>query len=169
MENPQERKIFEYSLNLLSRKRYHSVELSKKLRVKYPGMEREIQETIKKLTRLQLINDKEYVRLYIADSILRKPQGRYLISQKLKRKGIAEPEFEQQPDLQNIDEYELAKKAIIKKLKTIKPAKQDTTSYRESSYEHSNQKNKIREKMYRFLSSRGFKPSVITDTINKYV
>lgn len=165
MEKTQERKIFEYSLYLLSRKRYHSVELSKKIRTKYPGMERELKEAIDKLTRLQLINDKEYVRLYIADSILRKPQGRYLISQKLKRKGIPESEVEQQPDLQNIDEYELAKKAIIKKLKTVKPLKPDI----ECSANCKNQKLKQREKMYRFLSSRGFKPSVISDTINEYI
>lgn len=133
-----EKQIYNYAIRLLAGKRYHSAELRQKLEKRSPDAPEEVTEKIiEKLINYGYLNDAEYMRLYIDDQIKRKPQGPRLITQKLLRKGIRRDEIKRYLELANLDQLELAIKAIAKrKIDTSDPAK--------------------RAKQARFLQGRGF-------------
>jgi len=143
-------KLFDYTIRILSKKRYHSEELKTKLRAKEATKE-EIDNILEKLIGYKYINDKEYIEMFIIDRLNTTPQGIRLIKQKLKRKNILTEDIDSIMEKLNIDESIYAKKALKKKLKTINKG-QD--------------KQKIKEKLIRFLISRGFNFNTTFEIIN---
>jgi len=142
---------YEQMVRLLARRRYHSVELKKKLLQKGQS-DKDISEAVERAIELKFINDSEYIHLYIVDQLRQKPQGLRLLKQRLIQKGIAKNEIERELEKVKIDEFALAKEALVKKVKTIKittPSQQ-------------------KEKLFRFLASRGFSQAIISKTIKEY-
>lgn len=144
--------IFEYAIGLLSSRPYHCNELEKKLKAKKYG-QKEIKETINKLKKYNYINDRQYIKLFIESQVKRKPQGLRLIRQKLLQRGIPADAIDNEICGIRIDEKLLAEKAVLKKIKTLKA----TTPSQQ------------KEKLFRFLASRGFSTPVTIQTLNRYL
>jgi len=160
-----QKKLFIHSVELLSRRPYHSAELRIKLAKKAeklqenladlsedgelseepPPISDQIEAVISKLLEYRYIDDQEYLKAYIENQQRTKPQGALLIKQKLRQKGIPTEQFENVLKQDQSEQIELAKVALQKKLRTLQAK---------------NQRQK-KEKAFRFLQSRGFSATAI--------
>jgi regulatory protein len=103
--------------------------------------------------RLDYINDERTARVYI-EQLARRGFGFRRIRFELRKKGLTGERFEiiLNEHRAEIDEHEIARKVMLKKMK---------------SFESVEDRQKRRDKMYRFLYSRGFDASVISEVIKK--
>ncbi len=145
-------KILNYSLKLLGIKLYTKKELSIKLNNKFEEEKEKIEEVLDNLERTGLINDKVYAEQYIKMRCNNSPRGKFLLTQELNKKGIKKDLITELTS--DIDENLLATQAGVKKYNTI---------------DKKLEKQKQKEKLFRFLASRGFKVSVIINTVNKII
>jgi regulatory protein len=160
--------LMDYALYLLSRRRYTAAEMQKKLSARLIKIKRlknyENNENSEKipvvLTRLQelnLLNDAEYASLYIQSRLRRKPQGIRLLRCNMAQKGLSKKIISQalNDESKNIllDEIALAERAAHKKLKSL-------TKY---------PSRKQREKLARFLASRGFQTNTIIKVLDNKI
>lgn len=175
----KQKPLMDYALYLLGRKRYTVAEMQKKLsarliKIADPESIEKIPAVIARLRELNLLNDKEFAELFIRDQLQRKPQGLMLLKQNMTQKGIEKELINEainnfitaadhnnpidtnnstdrsNPSDRTTKEFTLARLAAVKKLKTltkIPPQKQ-------------------REKLVRFLFSRGFSPSIAIKVVN---
>lgn len=149
----KENELLNYAVWLLARRPYHTAELRKKIVQKKKVTIEEAEGVIHKLETYKYLNDKEYLSLFIRDQLNRKPQGLALIKQKLLQKGIPKGQIESALALQSSPELELeqAQKAIRKKLQTLKAASP----------------LQKKQKIYRFLISRGFSQGLILKILHQ--
>jgi regulatory protein len=152
MNVENQKKLYNYAVKLLARHSYYSDVLREKLAKKGVGTKEDVDKVIAKLKKYKFINDKEYVRVYIKDQLVRKPQGIKLLKQKLFQKGIKGDFVEKELALYEPREVEFAKIALEKKARLIDP---------------SLSLNKRKEKLFRFLVGRGFSVGVIMEVFNK--
>lgn len=136
---------------LLARQMYSSTELKKKLLQKFRGKDEEIEEVINYFVQKNFLDDELYTKTYIEYALRQKPQGIYSIKQKIKQKGLPSDLVEKVLEEIEIDEEEYAKEAAEKKASTL-------------SIDLDPQKKK--EKLYRFLLSRGFRVDIIQKVIS---
>lgn len=109
-----------------------------------------IQATIEKLIQLGLINDEKYAHDYVAYRTRTSPLGKYNLSMHLIKKGIhKDVAREAALDLTREEEEQIVHQMMQKKLRTL------------SRYPKEEQKNKL----MRFLASRGFSIDVILNAI----
>jgi len=139
------RKLYEYSLWLLSRRRYTVKEITKKLQKRQIGTPEEIEAIIARLLMLKYLNDDEFTELFIADQLMRKPQGSRSLKNKLQLKGISKDLIEEKFRDRETDELALAKQALAKKARMMKDVADP----------------KSKAKLFRFLASRGFNQGTI--------
>lgn len=157
MENTTEpsgslnKKIYTYACALLARRRYSVHDLQKKLNEKFPEQKEETETVIKLFISKKYLDDAEYARLFVRDQLIRKPQGLRMIRQKLSQKGISTSNLQQFLDDEGSTEYDIARRALEKKLRTLK---------KETS-------QKKKEKLFRFLASRGFSMDVIMKVLRQ--
>lgn len=152
MINQTRKKLYNYAVYLLSRRSYYSTALYEKLVKKEIGGAEDIEFVMGKMREYKFINDEQYVRNYIRDQLLCRPQGIRLLRQKMYRKGIKGEFVEQELALYEPKEMELARTALQKKEKLLGKGSGLAV-------------NKRREKLFRFLAGRGFS----IDTIYKIV
>lgn len=123
---------------------------------KIPANPEDITKIIQKLTELGYLNDEDFARIYIGSSLRRKPQGLRMLQMNLRQKGIDESTFATALKLASVenqfDESDLAQDAADKKLKTLSKLPP----------------NKQKEKLYRFLASRGFSMDSIMKVLNRF-
>jgi regulatory protein len=148
--------IMPYAVRLLSRRRYATNELKKKLIKKFGSEEAQpetlsaIERNIARLVELKYLNDEEYVDLFIQDQLRSKAQGLRLIENKLRQKGI---------DLQTIQKYLEPREQGGGELdQAIKAAKKKASFLSRKTGDTTNPETRTRqkEKIFRFLASRGF-------------
>ncbi len=149
-------KIYQQAMNvavrLLSRRNHTGYEIEHKLKDR--GFEADLTEkVIAECERLNYINDKETARLYIQE-LKRKGYGTHRISISMKKKGLSEELTEDMLEQFNSesDELENARRVLENKLK---------------SFEREKDIRKKKEKIYRFLYSRGFSKSVISEIMSQ--
>ncbi|GIW64427.1 MAG: hypothetical protein KatS3mg092_0360 [Patescibacteria group bacterium] len=109
----------------------------------------QVEEVIEKLKEQGLIDDKKFVELYIKDRLLLKPKGEKMLKKELKAKGIKDDLIDDYFQNNSIDEEKIAKELLKK---------------RWSRFQNLDI-NKIKEKAFRFLLSRGFSYEVVKKTI----
>ena len=143
--------LLQYALKLISRKRYTEYELSKKLIAKKIGKDADHKRVIKRLKELKYIDDTSFARDYISTRILVSPRGKDLIKIELLKKGINEKIISSELEKANIDEEKLAKLVMQKRISRFQGL----------------EKRKKKEKIMRFLLSRGFKFDTIYKVIDK--
>ncbi|CAN2039987.1 Regulatory protein RecX [Candidatus Magnetomoraceae bacterium gMMP-15] len=151
-KNKEYNKAMNTAVRLLSYRNHTEYEISQKL--KQRGFDIEIiSQIISECQRLKYINDEEYAGLYI-EELKAKGYGTYRIRLSLKKKGIISEQINKflSEHLSEIDEIEIARKAMQKKLKSLSREKD---------------LKKRKEKIYRFLYSRGFSGSVISKLLRK--
>lgn len=114
-EPPSFQRLLEYSFWLLGRRNYHSAELKVKLKKKSATSE-QIKQVIQKLQSFKYLNDETYITSYLTSELLRKPQGLYLLKQRLLQKRIPREEVESALENFPYSEEEQIKKALHKKM-----------------------------------------------------
>ena len=137
----------ETALKIIERSYKTKKEMEKRLLEKGYNLE-EINETLKFLERYNFINDESYTKAFIKNKT--KTQGKQKIKYALKNKGVSEEIIEE--ELSNLDMKKEKEKANILALK-----KYNILIKRE------NDKYKIKEKIIRFLISRGYNYEVAKD------
>jgi regulatory protein len=143
------RTAMDIALDLLARRGYSAKEMI--LRLRRAGMEPELAEEVTgECVRLGLINDEMYARDY-AEILAARGLGGRRIRMELSRRGVAEFAGDAVDELTE-GEPERALQAALGKMRLIPPA--DPVL-------------KKRQKLYRFLSSRGFSPDVVILTVDK--
>lgn len=151
-------KLLSYALRLLSRKRYTENELKKKLqhkKIEAPqGIKKAkvITQVIERLKTLNYVDDAQFVRDYIVTRQQLNPRGKWLMKMELQRKGIEEVLIQKILDTLDIDELKNAVRYLQKK--------------KTSLVKLSGQKQK--EKMFYYLSSRGFQVDTIYKAIDEW-
>lgn len=141
----------ETALKIIERSYKTKKEMEKRLLEKGYNLE-EINETLKFLERYNFINDESYTKAFIKDKT--KTQGKQKIKYALKNKGVSEEIIEE--ELSNLDMKKEKEKANILALK-----KYNILIKRE------NDKYKIKEKIIRFLISRGYNYEVAKDAVKE--
>lgn len=141
----------ETALKIIERSYKTKKEMEKRLLEKGYNLE-EINETLKFLERYNFINDESYTKAFIKNKT--KTQGKQKIKYALKNKGISEEIIEE--ELSNLDMKKEKENANILALK-----KYNILIKRE------NDKYKIKEKIIRFLISRGYNYEVAKDAVKE--
>ncbi|MCA9374120.1 regulatory protein RecX [Candidatus Peregrinibacteria bacterium] len=152
MKDTPAKKLLDYAVRLLARRNYHSVQLQKKLSQKGIGSEEEIEQTISKLREYKYINDEAFIEYYIKDQLTLRPQGTRKVRTKLFEKGIHGDTVEKELAKYESTELERAKKALKKK---------EALLQEESPF-------KRKEKLFRFLISRGFTISITREALTNF-
>ena len=142
-------KLLNSAIRALSRRAYHSEEMKAKLLQKDATLE-EVKEVIAKLHGYKYLNDAAYIENYIQDQLRRKPQSVRLSKQKLLQKGV--PAEQINPVIQKFEpsELERAMTALGKKERALRSA---------SPLQR-------KQKLSRFLASRGFQSDTIFRALN---
>ena len=121
------------------------------------GFEKElVRDVIESLTEKRLLSDKEFSRWWVKNRIIASPRGKKLLRLELKIKGIADDEIddvlkEVSPGEES-DEF-LAKEVALKKLKRATIFSDD--------------KVKVKRRLFAFLKRRGFSNDTVMRTIRE--
>jgi regulatory protein len=134
-----------YAYRLLNGRAYTHHEISKKLKEKRftrPA----IQETMATLKRLNLVDDEDYARRWVAERLRHRPMGRRLMEQELKQKGIIEGIVDLVLDeaLAGVNFQEMALDLLRGRIERYRGL----------------ERTKALSRMYGFLGRRGFDASV---------
>ena len=141
----------ETALKIIERSYKTKKEMTKRLLEKGYALE-EINETLKFLEEYNFINDESYTKAFINDRT--KTQGKQKIKYALKNKGVSDEIIEE--ELSKLDMEKEKENANILALK-----KYNILIKRESD------KYKLKEKIIRFLISRGYNYEVAKDAVNE--
>jgi regulatory protein len=156
-----------YALRLIVKKRYTVSEMTKKLErfVKKHKLENNegseegdshphsnIEKVLDRLFELNYLNDKAFARDYIMDRVRFRPRGKFLLRRELFLKGIDKEIVENIINETEIDEAKMAEELIVRQSKRLEKLPPQ----------------KCREKIYRYLASRGFSQDSIYKTIESY-
>lgn len=149
--NSNQKKILNYSYDLLARRRYSIREMVKKLEAHNHKLadlcnDQELEEILKALVKANLLNDNDFAFFYLDSQMRRKPVGKLKIRQQLRQKGIDEKIIAQALNKAELDEVSLARQLLAKKAK---------------SYTVLELKDiKTQAKLLRYLASNGFTSSI---------
>ncbi|KMT23047.1 regulatory protein RecX [Clostridium cylindrosporum] len=135
-----EKQAFNKALDIISLRDNTSFEIKSKLSIK--GYDSEvIEKVLQKLLDYNFINDEKYANNYLANAIKNKKYGKNKVISILKQKGISS-NILSKLDFDENNELETARLLCEKKLRTLK------------------EDDKKKEKIYRFLLSRGYTHSI---------
>ena len=157
--SPEHKRIFNYGCWLLARRRYSESEFRKKLDKKFPDQIEATTAIIENFLARKYLDDTQYTELYIREQLNRKPQGLRVIKQKLRQKGINETTLSavfQNQLVTGISENELAIQALAKKTALL-----DKASHAKIAQGKIVTPQQRKQKLFRFLASRGFSPDTI--------
>lgn len=144
----QSNHALQYALRLLGRRSYTEAQVREKLekRSRDTGL---VDQVINKLINLRCLNDKSFTENYIRFRSQQSPRSLAYLTSELKRKGIEKDMIIDAWNSSNVTDENLCREAAQRKIKSLS--------------QESDQKK--REKLIRFLASRGFS----WDTINKVI
>ncbi|MCK4801399.1 MAG: RecX family transcriptional regulator [Anaerolineales bacterium] len=140
-------KAYQRALNFLSYRNRSEQEIRLNLQ-KHQIPEMIIQPVLDRLREVSLVNDIEFAQNWIENRREFHPRGKRALRSELYRKGISDQIIEEA--LQDINEEELALKLARKKIGKLKNLDKST----------------FQEKMYGFLSRRGFHYSLSKEVVN---
>jgi len=146
-------RLLQYSLRILSKKRYTEGEMRSKLEkqsLKFENIDiKAIEMVMDRLHELKYLNDEQFVKDYISDRIRFRPRGKYLIRQELIKKFVEENLVDKIMAQTEIDEVAMATELLKKMSKKL-----ENCDYR-----------KKQQRAFSALSSKGFN----VDTIYKSI
>ena len=142
------------AVRLLTRRDHTSLEILQKLGQRGFGGS-VIDRVLAECRSLDYIDDERTARIYI-DQLVRRGFGFRRIRVELRKKGLTGERFESiiNERRTEIDEREIARKVMLKKMKSLEGVKDP---------------QKRKEKMYRFLYSRGFETTTISEVMRDFV
>ena len=113
--------------------------------------EKTITSVVEKLLKEKYLNDAEFARMWVESRATFNPKGAWALRQELRQKGVGDSEIENV--LTDYDDNQAAWNAVRKKIPLWKNLEKD----------------KMRKKLYTFLSNRGFNYETTNDIFNKAV
>lgn len=138
----------EYAINSLIRKRQTERQIREKIKQRFPDAD--FDSIIARLKELNYLNDQEFAEAYVRYRSSHSPRGNFLIKQELKKKGIRTEFIEKA--LKPYDQEQALKTLAEDRWKKIREGDM----------------KKRREKLIRYLLSRGFSLSSIIQTVNSF-
>ncbi|MDP2691189.1 MAG: regulatory protein RecX [bacterium] len=138
----------EFALKSLSIKRQTEHEMREKIRNRFPNAD--LDTVITRLKELDYLDDQSFASAFIRHRSLSSPRGSYALRQELKRKGVSEADMESA-----LSHFEDEEEAVIESL-----ARKKWAQIREANA------FKKRQKLQRFLLSRGFAVSSVLEAVN---
>lgn len=151
-------RIYNYSIHLLARQDYSEFKLKQKLRSKKDNLSHEVDEVIEALKSRGLLREENYRRLFI-----RKWMIKGEAEDKIRKRGALEKleftaeDFRQAEEELGFSDQDSVEKLIAKKLRS----KEIPTDFAE--------KQKLKDKVLRFLISKGHDYSEAKTHLNKYL
>jgi len=136
------------SVNLILSRPRSRLEIEQYLRLKKKVENEIIERVIKKLEKENYLNDEKFVQLWIESRLKNKPRGRKMIRNELLKKGIS-------------------KDIIEKFIKSIPESKEINIAQELIKKKYGKMNKNNREKIYRFLISKGFEYKTIQYIISK--
>lgn len=137
-------RIYNYSIHLLARQDYSEFKLRRKLRSKKDNLPHEVEEVLEALKGKGLLREESYRRLFI-----RKWMMKGEAEDKIRKRGAMEKLSFEEDEFRNVErELGFTDDDSIEKLISKKLRAKDIPSDYES-------KNKLRDKVLRFLISKG--------------
>lgn len=136
-----DKRLWEYSIWLLSRKDYTVAELTRKLKTHQTDIEK-IQEIIDKLVSKQYLNDERRARNLVNN--LKNKDSISKITQRLSQKGVSKEIIKQvlEENIGEDEQQETANNVLVKKFKIYN--------------------KEMEQKYYQFLANRGFSWDIIS-------
>lgn len=148
-------KILSSAHYTLGRKMHTALEVRQKLLQKYPNNKDIVETVIKECEEVNLINDEKYAEEFIRSRLSLKPKGKKMLFFELKKKGISEEIIEEVlANIKDDDEENNAERIALQKIKVLSGEKDI---------------HKKREKIFRFLVSRGFDFSLAKRVTDKTI
>jgi len=139
-------KIFSLAEKYLALRMHSVSELRDKLRKKFPDEKEEAEKVIQYFLGTKALNDYEYAKMFLQYRQMQKPKSEYLLRKELQNKGVEKEIIEVVLSENPLDDVVNACELASRKLHTI-------------SRDLESQKKK--EKVFRYLESRGFSYGVI--------
>lgn len=155
--NGMNNRIYNYSIHLLARQDYSEYKLRQKLRSKKDNLPHEVDEVINALKERGLLREEAYRRLFI-----RKWMIKGEAADKIRKRGAMEKlqfedhEFELCERELGFSDEDSIEKLVVKKLRSKKIPTDP------------NEKYKLRDKVLRFLISKGHSYEDAKQSINQY-
>jgi regulatory protein len=147
-------KVFNSALRILTGRDHSEFELTRKL--KQRGFKPEdIDKAVSECVRLDYINDERTSRVYI-DQMIRKGYGRIRIRQEFNKKGLKSRRVQNilSEAVSDADEEDGAERLLKKNIKR---------------FERESDLKKRRDKIYRFLYTRGFPREIIIKVLENFL
>jgi len=167
-------KALEYAIRSLLRKRQTEQEIRERIKKRHPDAK--VDEVISRLKELNYINDEEFSEAWIRHRTLSSPKGKFKLEQELKQKGVSGKNREKA--LEEYDEKVVLEELAQKKwqqlnkntqgflLEGLKGLQEELPSHaKERVRERSEKERKLREKLMRYLLSRGFAISSVLEVV----
>lgn len=153
-EPEKQHRIRNTALRLLTRKPYTVAELENKLTAKFPEDTALVTQVIKECQRIKLLNDLQYAQEYVRYRLATSPRGKFSLRLELQKKGVP-------PDIiSQVLETLFAEGEEVKNALAVATRKQQ-------SFVTNLPKKKQKEKLFRFLSSRGFSKDVVFQVLEE--
>lgn len=143
--------LMQYGLWLLSKRRYTTFELQKKLLDKAENIE-DVGAVIRRLKELKYLDDEAYVRDWVSSRRRFKPRGIYMMRQELMKKGVDKSDIDEHLNSELIDETVDAIALLNKKRRVIE------------RLEGQERRNKI----FSILKNKGFSPQSVYKAIDSW-
>jgi len=141
-------KALEYAIRSLLRKRQTEKEIRERIQKRHP--EANVEEVVTRLKELNYINDEEFSEAWVRHRSLTSPKGKFQLEQELRRKGVSSRNREKA--LEEYDEKQVLTDVALRKWNKLRETDQ----------------KKKREKLMRFLLSRGFAIGSVIEVVDSF-
>jgi len=154
MKGEQEifQKILNQALKIASFKAISKNNLIFKLQKKFPVQQKIIDQVVQKLIENKILDDQKLAQFFVESRLNCAPRGKKLLKIELSRQGIADDLIEQVLQKNNIDEEKIAF---------------DLAKVKSKTFSKNLEIQKKKEKLMRFLQSRGFDFAAIYKVIDE--
>ncbi|MBE5254401.1 regulatory protein RecX [Mixta mediterraneensis] len=108
-----EQELYDYAISMLAKKNYSSGDMHRQLARVTEKMD-DVEHVLRRLTENHYLNDIQSIN-YLIDKQIKKFHGPTRIKQELRQKGFPPALIEQEIEQSDVDWYELAKEARVRK------------------------------------------------------
>ncbi len=152
-----QKSAFDRACSALGRRRLTEAEVRQRLSRLYPADE--IEQTIEKLQGYRFLDDEALIEDYTRDRLRHSPRSAAMIETELVRRGIDSDHFQRifQEKFPDYEELEIAGRALSQHFRS-----------RPTSQKEKSSAQGCREKVLRFLHSRGFSYEVMLEAWERY-
>lgn len=142
-----EQELYDYAVSLLAKKNYSSGDMHRQLARLTEKMDG-VEHVLRRLTDNHYLNDPQLIA-YLFDKHIKKLHGPTRIKQEIRQKGFPPGLIEQEIEKSDVDWYELAKEARVRKFGEALP-----------------DDPKEKNKQIRYLQYKGFTMDMIFETLS---